>query len=103
MTQLADLETLLASTHALALIEVTRARGSTPREEGAWMLVSADKTLGTIGGGALEFMAIDRARQALAGDVVSNNMDVPLGPDIGQCCGGRVELCDPVDRQRGAQ
>jgi xanthine dehydrogenase accessory factor len=89
---LSKLERMIASTPSIALIEVTRARGSTPREEGAWMLVSADKTLGTIGGGALEFMAIDRARQALSGDVVADNMDVPLGPDIGQCCGGRVEL-----------
>ncbi len=77
---------------AVALITITRARGSTPREEGAWMVVSDSATLGTIGGGALEFMAIDRAREALAGTVVADSMDVPLGPEIGQCCGGRVEL-----------
>lgn len=56
------------------------------------MLVSPEATFDTIGGGTLEFMAIDRAREALAGAVASDTLDVPLGPEIGQCCGGRVEL-----------
>ena len=42
------------------------AKGSTPREKGAWMLVSPIGIFGTIGGGQLEFMAIDKARQMLA-------------------------------------
>lgn len=92
MTQLNALLSFLTANPLLALIEVTRARGSTPREEGAWMLVSRDGTFGTIGGGALEFMAIDRARQALAGKIEAETLDVPLGPEIGQCCGGRIEL-----------
>ncbi|MGB3501747.1 MAG: xanthine dehydrogenase accessory protein XdhC [Mesorhizobium sp.] len=92
MTGLRALETFIRENPSRAVVEVTRARGSTPREEGAWMLVSPVATLGTIGGGALEFMAIDRARAALAGHVAVDAMDVPLGPDIGQCCGGRVEL-----------
>lgn len=92
MTALAALERFLAAQPVLAIVEVVRARGSTPREEGAWMLVAPAATLGTIGGGALEFMAIDRARAALAGEIATDAMDVPLGPEIGQCCGGRVEL-----------
>ena len=92
MTALAALERFLSAQPALAIVEVVRARGSTPREEGAWMLVAPAATLGTIGGGALEFMAIDRARAALAGEIATDAMDVPLGPEIGQCCGGRVEL-----------
>ena len=47
-------------------VRVTRARGSTPREAGATMIVAAETTQGTIGGGQLEYMAIDRARQRLA-------------------------------------
>jgi xanthine dehydrogenase accessory factor len=86
------LDSFLSEHPSLALIEVTRARGSTPREEGAWMLVSPTGTFETIGGGTLEFMAIDRAREALSGAVVPDSLDVPLGPEIGQCCGGRVEL-----------
>ena len=58
------------------------------------MLVDAERTLGTIGGGHLEWRAIALAREAL------NDARVPavrwieliLGPDLGQCCGGRVEL-----------
>lgn len=76
-----------------AMVEVAEALGSTPREQGAWMLVSGTKIFGTIGGGQLEFMAIARAREMLGGiqgEMVS--LDIPLGPEIGQCCGGRVEL-----------
>jgi xanthine dehydrogenase accessory factor len=62
---------------------------------GASMLVSRTAILGTIGGGQLEFMAIDKARQMLsspAGHDLRATLDIPLGPEIGQCCGGRVEV-----------
>jgi xanthine dehydrogenase accessory factor len=57
------------------------------------MLVSAGSTWGTIGGGALEFRAIEQARRAL--DLAPGSwrvQDYPLGPLLGQCCGGRVRL-----------
>ena len=73
-------------------VEVTGTWGSTPRETGAAMFVTASATQGTIGGGQLEYMAIDRARQMLARDEAQARMNIPLGPEIGQCCGGRVEL-----------
>ena len=79
-----------------ALIEVAGVQGSTPRETDAWMLVSADDTRGTIGGGRLEQMAIERAREALR-DHHDASIDVPLGPEIGQCCGGRVALRITLD------
>lgn len=94
---LAALRAFLAAGPA-ALVEVIEARGSTPRERGALMLVSADTIFGTIGGGQLEFMAIDEARRMLrAGSSGSRceaaaRLSIPLGPEIGQCCGGRVEL-----------
>ncbi len=75
---------------SIALVEVSASKGSTPREAGAWMLVSAGQSLGTIGGGQLEYMAIDQARKMLRSGNLSETMDVPLGPEIGQCCGGRV-------------
>ena len=74
------------------LVTVTQVLGSTPREAGARMLVSRDDVAGTIGGGRLEFDAIDRARTMMAADDARSSMDVPLGPEIGQCCGGRVTL-----------
>lgn len=73
-------------------VEVTRADGSTPRERGAWMLVSPATTYQTIGGGQLEYMAIDKARAMLRDAVGEDIMSIPLGPEIGQCCGGRVEI-----------
>jgi xanthine dehydrogenase accessory factor len=56
------------------------------------MVVGAEGIVGTIGGGALEYMVIARARQALRDGLPPGVMDVPLGPEIGQCCGGRVTV-----------
>ena len=74
------------------LVEVAEAKGSTPREAGAFMVVATDALHGTIGGGQLEFLAIDHARQMLLNGEQSAVLDVPLGPEIGQCCGGRAGL-----------
>lgn len=73
------------------LVDITGTQGSTPREAGAFMLVSESASWGTIGGGQLEFMAIRNARKLLKGGGRAS-MDIPLGPAIGQCCGGRTEL-----------
>lgn len=56
------------------------------------MLVAQDATFGTIGGGRLELDAISHARNLLSSNAVSLTMNVALGPQINQCCGGRVEL-----------
>lgn len=76
----------------LATITVTKAEGSTPRGCGAAMLVTADKSIGTIGGGRLEWNAIAAARQMLAQGGDAMRTVIALGPEIGQCCGGRVTL-----------
>lgn len=78
-------------------VRVMSAQGSTPRDAGAEMMVGPDSVRGTIGGGQLEYMAIDRARQMLRRGEAEARMDIPLGPEIGQCCGGRVALT--LDRQ----
>lgn len=72
--------------------ELVVVRGSSPRDEGAFMVIAAEAMIGTIGGGALEYMVIDRARQALRNGQTPEGMNIPLGPEIGQCCGGRVEV-----------
>ena len=74
------------------LVTVESAKGSTPREAGAFMLVSETAIYQTIGGGQLEYMAIDRAREVMRGGVREDAMEIGLGPEIGQCCGGRVRL-----------
>lgn len=78
-------------TAGFVLVRVVEAKGSTPRDTDAWMLVSAAGSLGTIGGGRLELEAIDQARNVLAGAEASP-LALPLGPAIGQCCGGHVTL-----------
>ncbi|MFY0660620.1 MAG: xanthine dehydrogenase accessory protein XdhC [Shimia sp.] len=88
----ADLIAFFAREAWAMRVEITRVRGSSPREEGAVMVVSASAMIGTIGGGQLEYMALDEARKLLKLRQPSGFMDVPLGPEIGQCCGGRVEI-----------
>ncbi len=88
----AALRAFLQASPSVALVEVREAKGSTPREEGAWMLVSLEAIFGTIGGGQLEFLAIARARELISDNLANGSLDIPLGPEIGQCCGGRVAL-----------
>lgn len=86
------LRSLLAARTPAMLVEVDDAKGSTPREQGVAMLVTAERTFGTIGGGRLEWDAIARARELLRAGTAAQRQDLPLGPAIGQCCGGRVTL-----------
>ncbi|CAN7589248.1 xanthine dehydrogenase accessory protein XdhC [Rhizobium sp. LjRoot98] len=87
-----DIRDFLRREPGCVFVEVTGAAGSTPRDTDAWMLVAAEGLFGTIGGGQLEYMAIDHARRSLRQGVPAEEMNVPLGPEIGQCCGGRVGL-----------
>ena len=76
------------------VVRVTLAavRGSAPREAGACMLVGRSGQKGTIGGGHLEFVALELARELLEGGDRSRLDRFPLGASLGQCCGGIVEL-----------
>lgn len=74
------------------MVSVAHVQGSTPRDAGAFMLVSSRGSLRTIGGGQLEYAAIDRARQMLKSGTSHDVASVGLGPETGQCCGGRVSL-----------
>ena len=78
-------------------IAVVSTRGSVPREAGTRMLVTADEVTGTIGGGHLEFKAIDIARGILGVNGSGSLQRFPLGASLGQCCGGVVNLLfEPV-------
>ncbi len=74
------------------VVTVAEARGSTPQAAGARMIVTADAIAGTVGGGRLEFEAMLRAREMIATNTAEDRLDMPLGPAVGQCCGGRVVL-----------
>lgn len=87
---LSEFDAFVAS-HARAMVaRLSSVKGSSPRAEGTSMVVAKDALFGTIGGGALEYMVIDKARQMLRQGQGEGALDVPLGPEIGQCCGGRV-------------
>jgi len=88
----AELSAFVAGHPSAVVAELTAVRGSSPRDQGAFMVIAPDAMIGTIGGGALEYMVIDRARQALRDGRTPKGLDIPLGPEIGQCCGGRVEV-----------
>jgi len=82
----------LARGEAAVLVTVAATRGSTPREAGTRMLVSATQVCGTVGGGRLELEAIQAARSLIETGEAARDMAVPLGAAIGQCCGGHVSL-----------
>lgn len=79
------------------LVRVQTTQGSVPRGPGTSMLVFARGEAGTIGGGHLEFQALAHARRLLAGELVPTYLRQVLGPSLGQCCGGVVNLAfEPV-------
>lgn len=80
---------------ACALLTVVATRGSVPREVGTRMVVTARTCVGTIGGGQLEYQAVERARVLLQAPADEGNRSLhsyTLGPELRQCCGGVVDL-----------
>lgn len=80
----------------VALVTLSRVQGSSPREEGAQMLVTRSGFIGSIGGGTLEWQAMAEAQSLLSrgndGAGCCTVRQYSLGPDLGQCCGGRVTV-----------
>ena len=75
------------------LLSVVDVAGSVPREAGARIVLQPDGGFfGTIGGGALEYEALAAARAAVAAGraAAAEFREWPLGPNLGQCCGGLV-------------
>ena len=84
--QSGEIKQAIASFGRVARVTITAATGSTPREVGTSMLVWNGGQAGTIGGGALEFEAANIALST------KGLQKIPLGPALGQCCGGNVTL-----------
>lgn len=83
----------VAAHEPAALITVLASEGSAPRGPGTRMLVTKGALHGTIGGGQLEYRAVEQARSILEHSAGAWRIqDYPLGPLLGQCCGGRVRL-----------
>jgi len=91
-----ELSDLSAAGEPAVLVTVAGIRGSAPREIGAKMIVTASETIGTIGGGQLEYQSTRIAVGMLEDDRIALR-SFPLGSSMGQCCGGVVEiLFEPV-------
>lgn len=78
------------------LVTIASVRGSAPREVGAKMIVTAKESIGTIGGGQLEYQCTRVACELLKSDNASGDgkflRRFALGANCGQCCGGVVEV-----------
>ena len=68
--------------------------GSVPRDAGTFMLITSKYLFGSIGGGQLEYSVIQKAKKFLNEKKTINNeiINIPLGPAIGQCCGGYAQI-----------
>lgn len=88
-----ELAAAIAAHGTVCRVVIAAFQGSTPRETGAAMLVWSGGQSGTIGGGALEHHATEIARRSLnEGPFHRQSLTLPLGPALGQCCGGSVRL-----------
>ncbi len=84
---------LLDRSEPAVWICIARSAGSVPREAGTTMIVTPSHSLGTIGGGHLELRSIEVARELLTlGAATATRRHFPLGPALGQCCGGSVDV-----------
>lgn len=86
------LDKCVAAHGAVVRVLVASTKGSAPRDAGATMLVWQNGQSGTIGGGTLEHQATIRAREMLLGQACAMPITQPLGPSLGQCCGGSVTM-----------
>ena len=87
----------LSKNNVLARVVIVDFKGSAPRETGTSMLVGNASTFGTIGGGALEVEAIELGRKVIE-TCIAETRTYPLGPSLGQCCGGTVTIAvEPVE------
>lgn len=86
----------------VAIVSIIKADGSTPRDVGTRMAITKQSgIIGTIGGGALEFAVFNEAIRLMSEKGCDRReRDWPLGPDLGQCCGGRVRTLTEIFRDK---
>ncbi|MFH8836652.1 xanthine dehydrogenase accessory protein XdhC [Streptomyces sp. NPDC017868] len=103
MTWFAAVARLRARRESGVLVTVAAVRGHAPRDAGAKLVVGRDETWGSIGGGNVEAVAIDRAREMIAASGAEPELiDFALNDKVTnrhgvQCCGGTVSvLLEPL-------
>ena len=84
------------------LVTVLGVRGSTPRDNGTKMVIGAEDSYGSIGGGHLEYRAHEIAAELMTTDGEQQRIEnIRLGASLGQCCGGHTNLL--FESFKGAQ
>ncbi|MET8570310.1 xanthine dehydrogenase accessory protein XdhC [Streptomyces sp. NPDC004783] len=103
MTWVAAVARLRARREPGVLVTVATVRGHAPRDAGAKLVVGRSETWGSIGGGNVEAVAVDRAREMIAGSRPEPELlDFALNDKVinqhgVQCCGGTVSvLLEPL-------
>jgi len=98
MNWISGLTDLQTQGEACVLVTIIEELGSTPRNAGSKMVVSAERIFDTIGGGHLEYKAMEIAREMLASRSQNTRLErFSLGASLGQCCGGvNVLLFEPM-------
>ncbi|WP_458209846.1 selenium-dependent molybdenum cofactor biosynthesis protein YqeB [Haladaptatus sp. NG-SE-30] len=101
MTVFEEISELVDRGEPAAMLTVVGKNGSAPRNVGTRMLVTEDDELGTIGGGTVEGLAIEAARDVLRGDESPGVRTYELKPggNTGMVCGGSMDVF--IDRIRG--
>ena len=91
--KLQDIDKIKIVRNNIILATIIKAKGSVPRNENVSMAVSSSKQYGTIGGGELEYQVIKESNNLLNNfDCNQKIIELPLGPALGQCCGGFVKI-----------
>lgn len=93
MSWISALADLQQQGEACVLVTIIEERGSTPRNAGSKMVVTAERIFETIGGGHLEYKAMELAREMLTSRSQDTRLErFSLGASLGQCCGGATVL-----------
>ena len=91
--KLQDIDKIKIVQNNIILATIIKAKGSVPRNENVSMVISSSKQYGTIGGGELEYQVIKESNDLLNNlDYNQRIIELPLGPTLGQCCGGFVKI-----------
>ena len=82
---------------AYALVTVLGCTGSTPRDHSSKMVITDEEIFDTIGGGHLEYLVMQKAREIIATNAGTSKVEqeihhFPLGASLGQCCGGSATV-----------
>jgi len=72
--------------------KIFNVKGSSPNKIDDIILISNDTIFGTIGGGNLEYLIIKEAKTLIDNKINKKSLNIALGPGIGQCCGGYVQI-----------